>query len=91
MAKKKAWRLIFAEGLLVRYLSGEEIWDFRKLSPGSHEFRNGQIIEGHFLDGGMLLLEVLADTKIKLFSEIYESEYRKWGVSSREEMMEQMR
>jgi len=90
---KKAWRLIFAEGLLGNYINGEAQWTFRKYSPGSHEFKKGQIIEGHFLEGVTLLLEVLVDTQIKFFSYITADECREWGGDncSHPEMMTQMR
>lgn len=88
---KKAWRLVFAEGLIGNYLPGEAVWTFRKYSPGSHEFKKGQIIEGHFKDGVMLLLEVLEDTQIKPFSNITVDEYTAWGATSQADMMEQMR
>lgn len=93
VTEKKAWRLKFAEGILEGYLSGRIEYDFRKYSPGSHEFNKGQIIEGHFFADKeiMLLLEVLEDTKIKTFKEITKEEYRQWGVTSRAKMMEQMR
>ena len=88
---KKAWRLIFAEGLLPHYLSGETVWTFRKYSPTSHEFTKGQIIQGHFKDGVMLLLEVLDDTRLKPFRDISRAEYEAWGATSHEDMMGQMR
>ncbi len=92
MSEKKAWRLRFAEGILEGYLSdGRVEYDFRKYSPGSHEFTKGQLIEGHFAEGFTLLLEVLEDTKIKTFKEITKEEYRQWGVTSRVKMMEQMK
>lgn len=88
---KKAWRLVFAEGLIGNYLSGEAVWTFRKYSPGSHEFTKGQIIEGHFKDGVMLLLEVLEDTRLKPFFDITADEYTAWGATGFANMMEQMR
>lgn len=87
---KKAWRLVFAEGLLGNYISGDSVWTFRKYSPGSHEFVKGQIIEGHFKDGVMLLLEVMEDTVIKPFRDITPEECEAWGDCSHELMMEQM-
>jgi len=91
MAEKKAWRLIFAEGLLGQYITGNNVWTFRKYSPGSHEFTKGQIIEGHFKDGIMLLLEVMEDTKTKLFAKITKQECIAWGNCTHAEMMEQLR
>ncbi len=94
---KKAWRLIFAEGLLGNYLPGEPVWSFRKYSPGSHEFTIGQIIEGHFKDefmqkGGLrILLEVIETTKIKPFRDITQEECVLWGAECSDDMMEQMR
>lgn len=88
---KKAWRLVFTEGLLGNYISGGAVWTFRKYSPTSHEFTKGQIIEGHFKDGIMLLLEVLEDTRLKPFRDISKDEYEAWGATSLEDMMEQMR
>ncbi len=88
---KKAWRLIFAPGLLQNYLSGEPVWTFRKYSETSHEFTKGQIIEGHFMDGLMLQLEVVEDTRIKPFLHISPEERRAWGATSLREMMEQMK
>lgn len=92
MTKKKAWRLIFAKGLLDNYIEGEAVWTFRKYSPGSHEFIKGQIIEGHFLDGVMLLLEVIEDTQIKPFRNITEKEREEWGggKTSQRRMMQQL-
>ncbi len=88
---KQAWRLIFAEGLLVNYLPGDPVWSIRRYSPTSHEFKKGQIIQGHFKDGVMLLLEVMEDTRLKLFRDISEEEWTAWGATSHEDMMEQMR
>src|SRR3989338_11276371 len=88
---KKAWRLVFAEGLIGNYISGEAVWTFRRYSPTSHEFTKGQIIEGHFKDGIMLLLEVLEDTRLKPFIEITKREYTAWGAKSHADMMRQMR
>jgi hypothetical protein len=87
---KKAWRLIFVEGLLQAYLAGDEVWTFRKYSPGSHEFVKGQLIEGHFKDGLMLLLEVMEDTTIKPFRDITDDECQTWGDCPYEDMMERM-
>ena len=87
---KKAWRLIFVEGLLHNYLEGDEVWTFRKYSPGSHEFVKGQIIEGHFKDGLMLLLEVMEDTRVKPFRDITDDECGAWGDCSYKVMMKQM-
>lgn len=88
--KKRAWRLIFAEGLLSNYLPGDAVWTFRRYSPGSHEFKKGQVIEGHFKDGLMLLLEVLEDTSVKPFCDITIKECEAWGDCSHAVMMEQM-
>lgn len=87
---KKAWRLVFAEGLLGNYLPGEPVWTFRKYSPGSHEFTKGQIIEGHFKDGLMLRLEVLENTRIKRFRDITPEELAAWDTCSHAEMMRQL-
>ncbi len=91
MAKKKAWRLVFGEGLLSNYLTGAPEWTFRRYAPGSHEFAKGQIIEGHFLDGVVLLLEVTEATQVKPFSEITKEECSAWGDCSHDEMMDQLR
>ena len=92
MAEKKAWRLIFAQGLLGNYIGSEGEWSFRKYYPGSHEFKKGQIIEGHFLDGLVLLLEVMEDTQIKPFSKITKQECKEWakGNCTHAQMMAQM-
>ncbi|MBX4190345.1 hypothetical protein KW791_03575 [Candidatus Parcubacteria bacterium] len=94
MAEKKAWRLIFAEGLLANYLDGSPQWSFRRYSPGSHEFTKGQIIEGQFSEGIMVLLEVIEDVIIKPFKEITPAERKAWAVHypvSHKEMMRMLR
>ena len=63
--EKKAWRLIFAQGLLGNYIDGSEQWSFRKYYPGSHEFKKGQIIEGHFLEGFGQVLEFVPGVDFK--------------------------
>ena len=88
---EQAPRLVFAEGLIGNYISGEAVWTFRKYRPKSHEFTKGQIIEGYFKDGMMLLLEVLEDTRLKPFRDIAKEEYEAWGAVSHEDMMRQMR
>jgi hypothetical protein len=91
---RKAWRLIYAEGLLANYLNGEPVWTFRIHRPGSNDFEKGQIIEGHFVDGVMLLLEVIEAPVVKLFKDITAEERREWNHGddiSHEEMMEIMR
>jgi hypothetical protein len=91
--EKKAWRLIFAEGLLENYINGEATWTFRIHRPGSNDFTKGQIIEGHFKDGCMLLLEVLEEPIVKPFNKITAKERAYWNHGrkiSHEEMMDVM-
>ncbi len=76
---KQAWRLIFVEGLIGNFLTGEDCLDFRIYREGSNDFKKGQLIEGHFLDGLSLLLEVTEDTVVKRFSSITAAERSKWA------------
>ncbi|MDP3953797.1 MAG: hypothetical protein Q8Q06_00065 [bacterium] len=90
---KNAWRLIFVEGLLANYLGGKYAWTFRVHRPGSNDFSEGQIIEGHFKDGISLLLEVLEKPRVKPFRDITEAERTEWNhgeVISHKDMMEIM-
>src|SRR5258708_40316071 len=79
MPEKKAWRLIFAEGLLQNYLPGELTWTFRVHRPGSNDFEKGQLIEGHFKEGIMLLPDVLEEPKVKPFNKITAPERKEWN------------
>ncbi|MBI2640667.1 MAG: hypothetical protein HYW91_02130 [Candidatus Sungbacteria bacterium] len=93
---KQAWRLIFVEGLIQNFLTGEECLDFRIYREGSNDFKKGQLIEGHFMDGISLLLEVTEDTVVKRFKDITDEERAKWAhfndpEMSHTDMMEIMR
>ena len=92
---KTGWRLIFVKGLLHNFLDGEVCLDFRKYRPDSNHFKKSQIIEGHFLEGISILLQVTEPTRVKLFSEITDDERDEWGIfaqpaTSHEQMMQTM-
>jgi len=83
---KKAWRLIFGVGHLPIYLKGEEVLTFRIHRPGSNDFQKNQIIEGHFMEGIMLLLEVVDEPVVKRFSDITHKECKEWARLTHDDM-----
>lgn len=80
MEEKRAWRLIFTEGLLENFLNfPNEVLDFRVSRESSNWFKRGQIIEGHFAEGFSILLEVQRDTLVLPLMEIGADIRNAWG------------
>lgn len=84
-------RLIFAQGLLTPVLAGTKKITIRKYKEGSHDFIEGQLIEGQFLDGITLLLEVTKKTVLKKFCDIPKEFVLADGFGSHAVMMREMK
>lgn len=77
-------RLVFGEGLLSPTLSGDKQITLRKYRASSHDFTKDEVITGEFKDGLNLLLQITADTEIKMFSELTDSEAQQDGFQNAE-------
>ena len=84
-------RLIFGEGLLGVTLQGIKKITLRKYREGSHDFLEGQIIRGEFMDGLNILLEVTSATETKKFSDLTDQEAQEDGFADAEDAFNELK
>lgn len=80
------WRLIFVPGIMTNYFRYDRCGDVRVYREGSNNFKKGQRIEGHFLDGDgeAIELEVLEDTLVCAAKDLPPALRNLWGQPARQ-------
>jgi hypothetical protein len=83
--------LLFGPGLLFPTLEGSKRVTIRRFRPEAHVFVEGEEFVGIFADGKDVLLVATADTVVRTFAEITDSEAREDGYDDATAMFEGMK
>lgn len=83
--------LIFGENHLGPTLRGTKQITLRKYRPHAHEFKKGEIVCGEFGERFSMLLKISADTELKTFAELTDTEAREDGFASAVDAFESLK
>jgi hypothetical protein len=86
----KTKTIIFGEGLLTPTLKGEKQISLRKYREEAHKLHKGEVFVGSFKDGLDILLQVTADTEVKTFRDLTDSEAQADGFADAPDAFEKM-
>ncbi len=84
-------QLLFGKGLMKPTLVGEKLITIRKYRKDAHDFINREAFLGVFKDGLNIILQATADTEVKLFREITDSEAREDGYRDAKDAFESLK